>query len=74
MEFLAQHFEVTSGYLRSPSPKPSKTPPFQDVEAHFQQFGSTTDVYLPFIPGRPGHKAGHPWVYGLHVIAKSVMF
>ncbi|CAL1142557.1 unnamed protein product, partial [Cladocopium goreaui] len=28
----------------------------QDVEAHFQQFGSTTDVYLPFIPGRPGHK------------------
>eukprot|EP00435_Cladocopium_sp_Y103_P054200 s12_g17.t1 len=28
----------------------------QDVAAHFQQFGSTTDVYLPFIPGRPGHK------------------
>jgi len=29
----------------------------QDVAAHFQQFGTTTDVYLPFIPGRPGHKA-----------------
>eukprot|EP00434_Breviolum_minutum_P015615 symbB.v1.2.013755.t1/scaffold976.1/size149240/8 len=28
----------------------------QDVAAHFQQFGTTTDVYLPFIPGRPGHK------------------
>lgn len=26
------------------------------IAAHFLQFGNTTDVYLPFIPGHPGHK------------------
>lgn len=28
----------------------------QDVAAHFAQFGPTTDVYLPSIPGQQGHK------------------
>eukprot|EP00439_Symbiodinium_sp_Y106_P008052 s489_g1.t1 len=37
----------------------TKIAPFntqQDVAQHFQQFGITTDVYLPSVPGRPGHK------------------
>lgn len=28
----------------------------EDIAAHFSRFGVTTDVYLPFIPGAPGHK------------------
>lgn len=37
----------------------TKIPPHitrEDVSAYFGQFGSTTDVYLPFVPGRAGHK------------------
>mmetsp|Transcript_55579 Transcript_55579/g.178307 ORF Transcript_55579/g.178307 Transcript_55579/m.178307 type:complete len:395 (-) Transcript_55579:78-1262(-) len=28
----------------------------EDIAAHFARFGTTTDVYLPSIPGVPGHK------------------
>eukprot|EP00933_Yihiella_yeosuensis_P061959 TRINITY_DN64849_c0_g1_i1.p1 TRINITY_DN64849_c0_g1~~TRINITY_DN64849_c0_g1_i1.p1 ORF type:complete len:370 (-),score=89.89 TRINITY_DN64849_c0_g1_i1:172-1281(-) len=28
----------------------------EDVAEHFAQFGTTTDVYLPSVPGRGGHK------------------
>ncbi|CAE7207375.1 dazap1, partial [Symbiodinium pilosum] len=37
----------------------TKIAPFitkEDVAQHFAQFGVTTDVYLPAVPGRPGHK------------------
>jgi len=28
----------------------------EDIAGHFARFGTTTDVYLPSIPGMPGHK------------------
>jgi len=28
----------------------------EDIAAHFARFGATTDVYLPSVPGVPGHK------------------
>mmetsp|Transcript_11308 Transcript_11308/g.21296 ORF Transcript_11308/g.21296 Transcript_11308/m.21296 type:complete len:379 (+) Transcript_11308:59-1195(+) len=37
----------------------TKIAPFitqQDISQHFAQFGMTTDVYLPSVPGRMGHK------------------
>jgi len=37
----------------------TKIPPSvtrEEISAHFAQFGATTDVYLPSVPGRQGHK------------------